>query len=131
MTEIFGSESPRVDGRYLFEAHIKNGTVETYGYLGVAPSGATARVSTVAEAAVETRVAIARAYERVEALPTEFYGPVSDAITEIIACYQSEAISRSLAMALSFTDAPSYDSVLILPDEWIHGVGEEKPNALM
>ena len=128
--DLLQGPPPYADGRHLFEARVKDGEVETYGRFGVAPDGGTASVITVAEAAAETRAAIAHAYALVKTLPTEFYGPVSDAITEIIACCQSEAISRSLAMALSFTDAPSYDSVLILPDEWIHSVGEEKPDAL-
>ena len=130
MMEFFGSETPHADGRYLFQVRVKNGEVEAYARLGSAPDGGTAQIMTVEEAAAQTRAAITHAYELVKALPTEFYGPVSDAITEILSCYQNEALSRSLAMALSVTGAPSYDSVLILPAEWVQDVGEEKPEAL-
>ena len=111
--DLLQGPPPYADGRHLFEARV------------------TARIIIVEEAAAETRAAIAHAYAIVKTLPTEFYQPISDAITEVISTIHNEALSRLLATALSFATAPSYDSVLILPDEWIHGVGEEKPDALV
>ena len=124
--DLLQGSPPYTDGRHLFSAHVKNGEVSVYSRDGIAPHGGTARIITVEEAAAETRAAIAHAYQLAETLPTEFYGPISNAITEIISCYQNEAISRLLATAFNFTDAPSYDSVLILPDEWIQDVGGEE-----
>ena len=128
--DLLQGSPPYADGRHLFSAHVKNGEVTVYSRDGIAPDGGTAQIITVAEAAAQTRAAIAHAYELVKALPTEYYQPVSDAITEVISTIHNEALSRSLATALSFATAPSYDSVLILPDEWIPQLGEQKPDTL-
>ena len=117
--------------RHLFSAYVKGGKVETYRRLGIAPDGGTAQIMTVAEAAAETRAAIADAYELVKTLPGEHYQPISDALTAVISAIHNEALSRLLATVLSFATAPSYDSVLILPNEWVQDLGEETPDALV
>ena len=117
---------PYEDGRHLFSVYVEDGAITMRSRDGVAAGGGTAYLPTVETAAAETRQAIDRAFALVKALPVEHYQPLSDALTGIVSAYQNEALVRLMRAAFDLTDHGCYDSVLILPEDWIQGVGDRE-----